>query len=111
MTQWASTALMFLGGAVAPARKTVERSYTGEAVAASLRLPGTEGPFFTPGFPSLTTLLHGVRVTDLSAASDQLSGASVVSPYVSDTRQLTWTVNKDKKGLVIADTDRWQALI
>jgi hypothetical protein len=111
MTEWASAALMFQTGAIQPASQTVDRSYTPETVAESLRLSASEGPFFTPGFPSLLTLEHAVRVRNMPASEPPAHYPMPSTPYVSDTRQLAWYLNGEKKGLVIANSDRWQALI
>jgi hypothetical protein len=51
MTGWASAALAFHGGDIAPARKTVERQYTLQQVVDSIRLPGGNPRSLPPGFP------------------------------------------------------------
>jgi hypothetical protein len=111
MTQWASAALAFYRGDIAPARQTVERSYTREQVIESIRMPNTHGTFFTPGFPAALALLHKVRVGSLEASSPRAGWTKPEPPYTSDTGQLKWFVNDQKKGLVVVNSDRWQALI
>jgi hypothetical protein len=110
ISQLAAGALIFLRGDVAPAKRTIERSYTQEQVFESLRLPGSEAPFFTPGFPPLTALTHAVRVASLSrpqrASWPQVSGGDIVS----DTGQLRWSVASGR-GVVSVDTGLSQALI
>jgi hypothetical protein len=106
MTQLASGALIFLRPDVAPAAKTVVRSYSKEQVWESLRLPRSEAPYFTPGFPLALPLVHGSRIASLDAGPAGPFPAPPSGAIVSDTRQLTW-----RKGLVTVDTERSQALI
>lgn len=110
MTQWASAALMFHRGDILPARETVQRSYSTTEVLESLRLPGSEQPFFTPGFPPVITLLHAVRVGRFDASA-RPSFPGPEPPYKSDTGQLRWRLGAEKRGLIVADSDRWQAFI
>lgn len=110
MTEWASPAVMFQTGAIQPAKRIAERSYSSDAVAESLRLAGSEGPFFTPGFPSLLTLEHAVRVS-LTGRPAAKEWPAPREPYLSDTRQLAWYLDAQKKGLVVVNSDRWQSLI
>jgi len=106
MTQLAAGALMFARGDVAPAQKTVPRAYTKTAVYESIRLPRSEAPYFTPGFPLLLPLRHGTRISSLDGEPVGPYPAVPPDPVVSDTGQLTW-----RKGLVTVDTDLSQALI
>ena len=66
MPQMAAGALMFVRGDLEPAKQTVARSYSREQVMDSRFLPGTERPYFTPGFPLSVPLLHGSRIKSLN---------------------------------------------
>ena len=111
MTQMAAGALTFLRGDVRPARQTVSRSYTRDQAFESRRLPRTEQPYFTPGFPLALPLVHGVRIRSLDGPPTQKLAALDTNVMVSDTRELTWTTTPRDKGLVREETDRTQALI
>ncbi|MGH9557113.1 MAG: hypothetical protein ACRD2Y_14945 [Terriglobales bacterium] len=111
MTQMAAGALMFLRGDIRPARQTVERTYSREQVLDSARLPRSEQPYFTPGFPLALPLQHGTRIRSLEG-TPALQWPSVNSnPIVSDTRELVWQTSPEKGGLVTVETDRTQALV
>jgi len=111
MPQLAAGALMFLRGDVKVARKTVERSLSREQVYESARLPRSERPYFTPGFPLSTPLQHGSRIRSLDGkATAKFSGANK-NPIVSDTGELAWHLSPDKYGLVTLESPRSQALI
>jgi hypothetical protein len=113
MTQLAAGAFVFLRGDVSSAERTVTRSYSSGEVLDSLRLPASEGPYFTPGFPLDLPLRRASRIATLDAAGDAagtVPGAegNNPSPIGSDTRQLAWY---GKPGVVTIDTPRTQALI
>lgn len=112
MTQWASAALAFHRGDIAPARGTIERAYQMAEVMESIRMPSTYGTFFTKDFPAALALQHAVRV----GAFDPFNAPprnwpKPQPPYKSDTGELTWFLSEQKKGLVVVDTQRWQASI
>lgn len=111
MTEMATGALMFLRGDVRAARQTIERSYSRQQVMDSRRLPRTEQPYFTPGFPLSLPLEHGVRIRSLDGRPAGRSAASDANPIISDTKELSWYTSPAKTGLVTVDTDRTQALI
>ncbi len=111
MTQWAASALLFHTAAVAPARTVVERSYDHASVVESVRTSAAHGPFFTSWFPGTVALRHGVRVKSLEAPRPTAPVAAPAPPYLSDTGQLRWLLSPSRKGLVVVDADRWQALI
>jgi hypothetical protein len=116
MTEMAAGALMFLRGDVKPARQTIERTYSKEQVLGAGLLPGglrpgSEQPYFTPGFPLTLPLEHGVRVRSFDGAPTEKLTASGASPIVSDTKELSWYASGSKNGLVTIETDRTQALI
>jgi hypothetical protein len=102
----AAGALMFLRSDISPARETVARSYTREQVYESLRLPSSEGVYFTPGFSASVALRHGSRIRSLDGAPTQKLAYDDTSPIVSDTKELAWYA-----GMVTVDTPRTQALI
>lgn len=56
---------MFLRPDVKPAVNTVIRSYSTEQIYESLRLPHSDRPYFTPGFPLSIPLQHGSRISSL----------------------------------------------
>ena len=111
MTQLAAGALVFTRGDVAAARETVKRSYSATDVIDSLRLPRAEAPFFTPGFPPLTPLVHGTRIDSFDGATSSYAPLPAGSPVISDTGELAWRLDPDGRGLVTVDTARTQAII
>jgi hypothetical protein len=116
MTEMSSGALIFLRGDVKPARQTVERTYSAEQVQDAGLLPGglrpgSEQPYFTPGFPLTLPLEHEVRIKSFDGPPTAKFTASGANPIVSDTRELSWYTSEAKTGLVTVETDRSQALI
>ena len=111
MPQLATGALMFVRGDVSAARKTVARSYSREQVNQSLRLPRTEAPYFTPGFPLDLPLRHGSRISQLDGAPTAKIELTPADPIVSDTEELTWYTSAQNGGLVTVDTERSEAQI
>jgi hypothetical protein len=111
MTQMATGALAFLRGDVRPARRTVTRSYAREEAFESRRLPRTEQPYFTPGFPLALPLTHGVRIASLDGAPTERYDPLDTTTIVSDTRELVWRRPNGARGMVTQETDRTQALI
>jgi hypothetical protein len=107
MAEIAAGALMFLRGDVKPASQTVTRAYTTNQTLDSLRLPNSERPYFTPGFPLALPLVHATRIETLDAAKPTAAyDLKPSDPIVSDTGELTW-----QKGTVSIDTPRTQAWI
>jgi hypothetical protein len=113
MPQLAAGALIFLRGDVHAARSTVDRSYSREQVYDSVRLPSSERPYFTPGFPLAVPLLHGSRIRSLDARQTTAATFDPVEadPFVSDTGELAWSVASDRTGQVTVETERTQAFI
>ena len=111
MTEMATGALTFLRGDVHAARETVARTYSREQVLDSRRLPRTEQPYFTPGFPLALPLQHAVRIQSLDGAPTAKFAAAEANPIVSDTKELAWYTSDRNTGLVTVETDRTQALI
>ena len=102
---------MFLRGDLAPARETVERSYSRQEVMDSRRLPETEKPYFTPGFPLPVPLLHGSRIGSLDGEPTAPMRANTSGPFKSDTGQLVWRTGTNETGLVTIDSPRSQGLV
>ena len=116
MTEMSAGALMFLRGDVKAARQTVERTYSKEQVLDAGLLPGglrpgSEQPYFTPGFPLMLPLEHAVRIKSFDGPPTAPLTASGANPIVSDTKELSWYTSDAKTGLVTIETDRAQALI
>ena len=111
MPQLAAGALMFLRGDIAHAKVTVERSYTRQQMLDSRRLPGTERPYFTPGFPAAVPLLHGSRVKSFDGEPTAPVAAVPAGPLTSDTGQLIWSGHANQAGVVTIDSPRSQGLI
>jgi hypothetical protein len=115
MPQIAAGALMFVRGDIEPARQTIERSYTAQQVWDSRFLPRTERPYFTPGYPAYTPLLHGSRIKTLDGDPTAKVSEDGSSPHQSDTGQLNWYTSPVESpvqtGLVTIDSPRSQGLI
>lgn len=104
-------ALIFRRGDVEPARQVVTRSYSHEQVNEAMRLPESERPYFTPGFPLATALLHGNRISTLEGEATGTFTPNPSPPYRSDTGELAWYHTPGKHGVVTIDTPRSQALV
>ena len=111
LTQFAAGALLYLRGDISVAREIVMRSYSREQVYDSVRLPGAERPYFTPGFPPATPLRHGVRIESLDGRPTGPFDPFDTTTIVSDTGELVWTLSPEKQGLVTVETQRTQAVI
>ena len=111
MPQMAAGALMFIRGDLESAKQTVERSYSHEQVMDSRFLPGTERPYFTPGFPLSVPLMHGTRIRSLNGEPTAAIADDRSSPYKSDTGQLVWRTDTNQTSLVTIDSPRSQGLI
>jgi hypothetical protein len=112
MAELAAGALIFLRGDVEAARRTVERTYSLEQVIDSARLPYSDWPYFTPGFPLQLPLEHEVRIGSLDGPPTAGFPQSLVpNPICSDTRQLAWYTMPAEEGVVTVDTPRTQALV
>lgn len=109
MAEIAAGAAMFLRADVQPARSTVARSYSATQVIESLRLPRSEQPWFTPGFPLSLPLRHAVRISSLDGEPTGRFEDAASDPIVADTGELTW--RKSPRGVVTVNTPRSQALV
>jgi hypothetical protein len=110
MTEMTTGALTFLRGDVRAAKETVERTYSREQVIESRRLPRTEQPYFTPGFPLSLPLQHAVRIKSLDGPRSLAIGTDAAR-IVSDTGELVWNIEDPKAGLVTVNSERTQALV
>ena len=112
MTQMSVGAMLFSRADVSAAKQTIARTYSAEQVTEAMRLPLTERPYFTPGFPLSLPLRHGSRIHSLDSKPTQAFDPDVQPPYISDTGELAWYVNDDGlNGLVTIDTPFSQALV
>jgi hypothetical protein len=111
LAQLAAGALMFVRGDVRAAQQVIQRSYSRQQVYDSIRLPGTERPYFTPGFPLALPLRHGSRIASLDGKPTEKIELRQADPMVSDTKELVWAVSPSSGGLVTVDTARTQAAI
>jgi hypothetical protein len=111
MTQMAAGALMFVRGDVRAARQIFQRSYSRQQLQDSIRLPATEKPYFTPGFPVSLPLRHGSRIASLDGEPTKKIEISEADPIVSDTGELVWSAPPEIGGVVTVDTERTQAVI
>lgn len=111
MSQLVAGAMMFLRADVRAASRVIGRSYSHEQVLDSLRLQRAEWPYFTPGFPLVTPLVHSTRITSLAGPPTGAFENGPSEPICSDTGELTWLGAGAKQGLVTVDTDRSQAIV
>jgi len=112
IAQMPAGALIFLRHDVGTARKTIARTYSMQQINESMRLPSSELPYFTPGFPLSIPLEHRSVIECLDCQPTQKFTDVPSNPIVSDTKQLSWHVSdKTKHGLVSIDTDRSTALV
>jgi len=111
MPELLAGALTFLRPDVKAAAMTVARSYSKEQVYESMRLPGSEAPYFTPGFPLSIPLQHGSRIAGLDGPPTGNFDAHDANPLVSDTKELAWYRSGTQQGLVTIETERSEALI
>jgi hypothetical protein len=111
MVQMGVGALLFTRPDVAAARRVAARTYSAEQVNESMRLPESERPYFTPGYPVSLALRHEARIRCLDCAPTGTLADDPAPPYLSDTGELGWYGDKDKGGLVTIDTDRTQGLV
>ena len=111
MTQMKTGALIFSRADVSPYKKLVTRSFSQEQVYETMRLPEKEAPYFTPGFPLETPLLHGSRIQSLHKTQKQSFPAPTETPYRSDTNELYWNPKSGETGVFTVDTPYSQALV
>jgi hypothetical protein len=110
MAQMPTGALLFLRHDVEAARKTIERTYSTQQIDESMRLPESESPYYTPGFPLSLPLEHGSRIRCLDCEPTATFKDQAENPIESDTGQLAWW-RSDKGGLVTIDTPRSSVLV
>ena len=110
-TQMRVGALLFSRADIAAAKQTVARTYSKEQVNESMRLPESERPYFTPGFPRSLALRHGVRIRALDAEPTATLPPDPAPPYRSDTGQLAWHLPDGGRGVVTIDAPGTQGLV
>lgn len=112
MTEFAAAGLLFQRDDVHAARETIDRTYSEQQVIDSRRLPQSEAPYFTPGFPLALPLEHEVRISSLNGPpTSTFQPITQMNPIESDTGQLSWFTSPPGNGVVTVDTPRSQALI
>ena len=111
MCQIAAGAITFLRGDVQAARQTIARSYSREQVLESLRLPYSESPYYTPGFPLSAPLQHSMQISGFDGPPTAAITGPASAPYVSDTGELRWSGAAEKQGLVTVAAPRSQAIV
>jgi hypothetical protein len=111
MTQMASGALIFLRGDVKAAARTITRTYSKQQMLESRRLPASEQPYFTPGFPLWLPLIHAVRIASFDGPPAGPIMAPRPNPLVSDTGELAWELPGTGGGVVTVNTAHTQAII
>lgn len=113
MCQLAAGALAFLRGDIRPAEKVISRSYTPEQVRESIRLRDRWElyPLFTPGLSGAVALKHALRVRSFDGPATESFPPVDENPIVSDTGELRWWTLADRKGVVVVDSPRWQAIV
>ncbi|HVI98399.1 MAG TPA: hypothetical protein VM657_04970 [Sphingomonas sp.] len=104
-------AMIFLRGDVAKARETITRSYSRDQVAEMARMPMSEMPAFTPGYPKRLPLVHETRIACLDCKPTAAEAPAETMPIASDTGELEWSVEDGSNGVVTIDTERTQALV
>lgn len=111
MSQMAAGALLFARADVSPAKETFVRNYSHGQVNEAMRLPESERPYFTPGFPRSLALRHGSRIGTLEGRGTSAFPEETDGPFVSDTGELVWRLHEGREGVVTIDTPRSQALV
>lgn len=112
VAQLPAGALLFLRHDVSTAHQTIERTYSSEQINESMRLPSSELPYWTPGFPLSLPLEHASRIRCLDCGPTPKFTDEPHNPIVSDTGQLSWKLSeKSGDGAVTVDTDRSTALV
>jgi hypothetical protein len=77
-----------------------------------MRLPNSELPYWTPGFPLSIPLQHESRIRCLDCQPTAKFSDELRNPIVSDTDQLSWKLSeKSGNGVVTIDTQRSTALV
>ncbi len=109
--QMVAGALMYLRGDVKNGSQTVERTYTKEQMAETMRMPGTDAPYYTHGYAPSYVFKHKVRIGSMEGPPTQTFEPVTDNPLVSDTKELNWNTTQKEKGVVTVNTPFTQALI
>jgi hypothetical protein len=104
-------AMLFLRHDVQTAKQTIARTYSTGQIDESMRLPQSEDPYYTPGFPLSLPLEHASRIQCLDCQPTAKFTDEVTNPIQSDTGELAWWNSEQKGGLVSIDTARTSALV
>jgi len=110
MTHLAACAPMFYRGDTAVAKRRIVRVYTEEQMIDGMRMDRKERPFFDPALARSTPLVHATRWTTEGEASPY-PPAAPLDDIESDTGELEWLGADAKKGKVLVNTPRTQAVI
>ncbi|MDP8242594.1 MAG: cellulase family glycosylhydrolase [Candidatus Hinthialibacter antarcticus] len=111
MANLAASAFLFMRGDIAPADKTVLRSYSAPYVLDSIRMPSSERPYFTPGFDLSVPLRYRTRVLSLSGEQSTYLESERPSLIFDDEKQLTWNIQNPNQGAVSINTEMTQGVV
>ncbi len=95
---------------VAPARRTIVRRHGPVDMLEALRMAKTESPFFMPGFPRATPLLHATRWRWDDGPTNAPPTPPAAAQLESDTGELRWLRADVGRGVVLADTPSLQVV-
>lgn len=109
LVQMPLASLLFRRGDVAPARETITVNYSQSAAFDAFLECGLDiyCVLARRQIDPASALIHRVRNQFFATAPDSLP-ARWQSPYISDTRELTWDLDQ---GIVLVDTERVQAAV
>lgn len=97
---------------VRPAPTSIVRSYDAEGLIESLRMDRASArPFFTPGFARSTPLQYKTRFALDGRPATAFPEAAPLGRVVSETGELNWEGADQRRGVVVIQTPRAEALI
>ena len=102
---------MYLRGDIREGNQTIERTYTKEQMAESMRLPVSEMPYYTPGYSPSYVFKNKVRIGSMDGPETQSFAPVSDNPIISDTKELSWNTTNPEKGVVTVNSPFSQALI
>ena len=111
MANLAASAFLFMRGDVAPAGKTVLRSYSFPQIVDNIRMPSSERPYFTPGFDLSVPLRMKTRVSSLNGENETFNKVPPQNLISDEHKQLTWSIQNPKQGVVAINTPMTQGVI
>jgi hypothetical protein len=109
--QMIAGALMYLRGDVHEANQTVERTYTKEQMAETMRMSVDEAPYYTSGYSPSYVFRHKVRIGSMEGPETKTFEPVTDNPLISDTKELIWNTTNPEKGFVTVNTPFSQALV